>query len=69
MESFRAALFERAEHVAVCSTLQDRVNMILTVGHAAVLGACGQGAHVQFVPDSAQESLVRLPLPQVWAVL
>ena len=66
VEGFGAALFERAEHVAVCNTLQDRVNTILTVGHAAVLGACGQGARVHLVPDSAHDPLVRLPDLHAW---
>lgn len=38
--------------------LQDRVNMLLTVGHAAVLGACGQGARVHQLPEKAPESQV-----------
>lgn len=42
----------------MCNMLQDRVNTLLTVGHAAVLGACGQGARVHLVPDSAQDSQV-----------
>jgi hypothetical protein len=62
VESFGVALFEHGGNAAMCSMLQDRVNTLLSVGHAAVLGACGQGARVHLVPDGMQDSQVLCPV-------
>ena len=59
VDSFATGLFAQGEHVETCNMLQDRINMLLTTGHAAVLGACGQGARVHLLPERATDSQVK----------